>query len=229
MRLKNILLTLCIIFIAGCATPELSLTRQVQEKIESVEVVLSIPQDNLDVTVRQAEGGAGGVLGVLIAAAFDEVRLKRAEKNATPILEASRNYDFRAALSNSMNEKLSRLTKFSIRLPAQLDTVGSNSSKRIAFDHSTASALLFCHVRYWLESGNLNILVQAEIYPKSGELMGFRKTPNDGNPLDEGNAIYRKMFSHSNQAVTPEAIRANLSEGAESIARQLALDLENPL
>ena len=105
--------------------------------------------------------------------------------------------------------------------------IAADSAKRIAFDQSTASAIFFCNVGYRLESGNLIVTVNAEMYPKAEALKKYRNMPEEENPINRGNAIYRKAFAFSQQAVTPETIKANLSEAATKLASLLAADLNH--
>jgi len=60
-------------------------------------------------------------------------------------------------------------------------------------------------------------------------LKQFRNKPEETNPLNIGNVIYRKIFTFTKQAVTPITIKENLSEAATNVARQLAADLNHGL
>ncbi|AOJ85320.1 hypothetical protein WS87_00870 (plasmid) [Burkholderia sp. MSMB0856] len=110
-----------------------------------------------------------------------------------------------------------------------VDAVDSDSQRRIVFDNSSASAILFVDVGYQLQSGNLYISARATMYPKSENLLQFRKKPDETNPLAAGNAIYRKTFNFSKFNVAEVDIKGDLTEGANSIASQLAADLNHPL
>jgi len=229
LNLKAIALTIVVALLAGCATPQISMTKQAQATIERVEVILMIPQNNLDVTVQATEGGGGGFLGVLVAAAFDEARRSKAEKEAAPMLETLRDYDFRIVMLNASTDALIKIDKVKVGIPLCVEVVASDSSKRIAFDQSTASALLYCNVDYRLQSGNLIVTANAEMYPKTEMLKQFRNKPEETDPLNSGNVIYRKTFTFTKQAVAPSVIKESLSEAAANIAHQLAADLNHGL
>ena len=229
MNLRAVALTIVVVALAGCAIPQISLTKQGQEKIDRVEGILTIPQNNLDITVQATNPGNSGLLGALIAAAIDSSRQSSAEQAAAPMLEPLRNYDFRTVMLDASTDALTKIDKVKFAMPLRVEVVASNSVKRIAFDQSTASAILFCNVGYRLESGNLIVTASAEMYPKIDTLKQFRNKPDETNPLDGGNVIYRKTFTFTKQAVTPVTIKESLSEAATNIARQLAADLNHGL
>lgn len=229
LNLRAIALTIVVAVLAGCATPQVSLKKQAQTNIERVDVILTIPQNNLDVTVQATEGGSGGLLGSLLAAAIDEARRSSAEKAAAPMFEPLRDYDFRTVMLNASTDALTKIDKVKVAMPLRVEVVASDSSKRIAFDQSTASAVLYCNVNYRLQSGNLIVTASAEMYPKIEMLKQFRSKPEETNPLNSGNVIYRNTFTFTKQAVTPTVIKEYLSEAASNVARQLAADLNHGL
>lgn len=231
MNLRSIALTMAVTVLAGCATtPQVSLTKQVQANIDRVEGILVIPQNSINVTVEASNPYAvGGVVGALVAVAIDSKRQSIAEKAATPILESLRDYNFRAVMLDASTEELSKIDKVKFAMPLSVKADESELARRAAFDQSTASALLFCNVGYRLESGNLIVTATAEMYPKVDALKQFRIKPNTANPLDGGNAIYRKVFTLAKQAVTPTTVNENLSEAVAEVARQLAGDLNHSL
>lgn len=228
MRFVSVVL-LTTVLLSGCATPQVPLTKQVQSNIGNMNGILVIPQNNLDVTVQATNPGNTGLIGVLVAAAIDSARRNNAQKAATPLLEPLRDYDFRAVMQDSSNNAISKLNTLKLAAPVQIEQIDSGSRKRIDYDQSSASAVLFCNIRYRLESGDLIVTAIAEMFPKATSLMQYRSKPSDSDPLSEGNAIYRKTFMFSKQAVTPENIKEGLNEAANSIAVQLADDLDHAI
>ena len=229
MKLRTLALIIVVTALAGCAAPQFSLTKQAQLNIDRAEGILTIPQNNLDVTVQATNAGNSGLIGALIVAAIDSARRSNAETAAAPMLETLRDYDFRTVMLDATTDALIKIDKVKFGMPLRVEVVASDSAKRIAFDQSTASAILFCNVSYRLESGNLIVVAAAEMYPKVDSLKQFRNKPNETNPLDSGNVIYRKTFTFSKQAVTQNTIRGYLSEAATSVAGQLAADLNHGL
>jgi hypothetical protein len=67
------------------------------------------------------------------------------------------------------------------------------------------------------------------MYPKTEMLKQFRNKPEETDPLNSGNVIYRKTFTFTKQAVAPSVIKESLSEAAANIAHQLAADLNHGL
>ncbi len=231
MNLRSIVFTIVVASLAGCATTsQVPLAKNAQANIERVEGILIIPQNNIEVTVEASNPYAfGGVVGALVAVAIDSRLQLIAEKAATPILESLRDYNFRAVMLDVSIEELSKVDKVKFAMPLSVRAVESQSARRVVFDQSTASALLFCNVGYRLESGNLIVTATAEMYPKIDALKQFRIKPNSTNPLDGGNAIYRRVFTLAKQAVTPTTVIERLSEAVSDVARQLADDLNQSL
>ncbi|SEK13258.1 hypothetical protein [Paraburkholderia diazotrophica] len=221
---------MCLAMLAGCAvSPTMSLTKQEQHELGEVSGTLFIPQNSLMVTVTPTNPGATGLLGALIAAGIDSARRANAESNAAPMFEQLRDYDFRVVMKQASNEAVAKVPDIKFSAPLDVDTVSSSSQKRIVFDKSTASAVLFVEVAYQLQSGSLYASASAVMFPKSDKLMQFRKKPSEADPLDAGNAIYRQTFSFSKQNVTAADIKSGLTEAAQSLAAQLAADLNHPL
>lgn len=211
----------------GCAAPQISLTQQAQTNIDQVQGILTIPQNNLNVTVQATNPGNSGLIGALVVMAIDSARQSRAEEAAAPVLETLRDYDFRVVMLNATNEALAKIDKLKVVMPMRVETIASDSSRRIAFDESSASAILFCNVGYRFETGNLIVSAFAEMYPKKAALKQFRNKPEETNPLEAGNVIYRKTFTFTKQAIAASNIKASLNEAATSIASQLAADLNH--
>ncbi len=227
MQLQRFILLVLFLALTGCATPQVPMSKQVQSGLNQVEGILVIPQNNLDVTVQATNPGNSGLLGALLASAIDSMRRSSAEKEAVPITQPLQGYDFKAVMLGATNEALSKVDKIKITLPVRVENVDSESTARIAFDQSSTSAVLFCKIRYRLESGNLIVTTDAEIYPKLDSLKQYRNKPVETNPLDAGNVIYRRSFAFTKQAIAPEIIRDSLNEAANNIASQLAADLNH--
>lgn len=211
--------------VAGCATPDKSINAPMRAALGGVDGLLLVPQSGLDVTVAPTDGGQGGLLGVLLAAAIDSKREDSARKTAAPILAALGTYDFRAAMARAIDEETARQSRLNVKTPWRLETVDTESQRRGLLDASGASAVLFLRVDYRLESGNVIVTGQALLLPKAANLLAYRVAPKDTNPVDEGNAIYRKRFSFARQNVTADTAAAALDEGARSIATQCLADL----
>jgi len=230
MTFKSLSLILCLTILAGCATtPPMSLTTQEQHNLGPVSGTMFIPQNSLLVTVTPTNAGASGLLGALLVAGIDAARRSAAESDAAPILTQLHDYDFRTVMKTASNEAVGKIQEVKFAAPLDVDTINSSTQKRILFDKSSASAVLFIDVGYRLQSGNLYISANAVMFPKSDKLLAFRKKPNDSEPLDNGNAIYRKTFDYSLMNVGAADIKGDLTEGANSIASQLAADLNHPL
>ena len=219
----------CLALVAGCAVPQIPLTKNIQRNIKSAENVLFIPQNNLDITVAPTNPGAGGLIGALVCVAIDSSRRSKAKKESAPIMQQLQNYDFRTVMLKALSNEIPKVSTIKFNLPIRLETIVSQSQKRISFDQSNASVVLFTHVAYRLESGNLIVNSTVNMYPRTKKMFTFIKNPDDSNPIDNGNSIYRKVFTFTRQAITAKNIRRSLFEGANSLAKQIVADLNHPL
>jgi hypothetical protein len=224
---RFLLAALAVSCLVGCATPPISLTKQAQSNIDRVDGLLTIPQKNIDVTVQATNPGNTGLIGALVMAAVDSSRQSSAKEAAAPVIEALRDYDFRAVMLGALTNELAKVDPVKYSIPQRVEVLKSDSLRRIAFDQSTASAIFFCDVGYRLESGNLIVTVSVDMYPKTDALKQYRYKPEETNPLDNGNVIYKKFFTLSQQAVTPTSIKENMSEAAGNLARHIAADLNH--
>jgi len=230
MNLRNLFLLLSIAALAGCATTRpMSVTQQEQHELGPVAGALFIPQNSLLVTVTPTNPGATGLLGVLVAAGIDAARRSSAENAAAPILEQLHDYDFRAVMKQASDSAVGTLQIIKFSAPLDVETVNSSTQKRIVFDNASASAVLFVDVGYQLQSGNLYVSADAVMYPKANNLLQFRRKPSDSDPLDAGNAIYRKTFKYAKLNVVAADIKGDLTDAANNIASQLAADLNHPI
>jgi hypothetical protein len=227
MFFKKIAFISLLVALTGCAAPQVPITKLAQSNMERVEGVLVIPQSNLDVSVQATNPGNTGLIGALIASAIDSARQSSAEKDAAQILEPIRNYDFRAVMLSASNDALGKIDAVKFALPLRVEVVASDSATRIAFDQSAASAILFCNIRYRLESGNMIVTANAEIYPKAHALKQFRNKANETNPVDAGNVIYRRNFTFTKEAITAATVKEALDEATKNIADQLAADINH--
>jgi hypothetical protein len=230
MNFKIVVLLITLAALAGCATtPPMSLTKQEQVDIGTFNGILFIPQSSLLVTVAPTNAAGAGFIGVLVAAGIDAARRSSAETDAASILAQVKDYDFRTVMSKNSDAELLKVEKVKLNAPLKVEIVNSDTQKRIDFDDSTANSVLFLDVSYQLQSGNLYVNASAVMFPKSKNLLQYRKKPDDLNPLSPGNAIYRKQFNFGKQNVTADQIKDGLTEGATSIASQLSDDLNHGL
>jgi len=215
------------VFLSACATSPVTLTPQLQKGLTSVDTVVYIPQSNLNVDVAASNAGNTGLIGALIMSAIDDNRRAAAKKASVTLIDAVADFDFRGRMTRQLDAEFSRVQSVRLQTPIALETTDSESMRRMAYDRSGATAVLLTNVLYSLQDGKLIIVATAAMYPKAQELMGFRSAPDNSNPLDKGNVIYRKSFSYSKEAITRENIQAGLNEGLSNVAWQLASDINH--
>jgi len=230
---RNLVIIAFTVLLAGCVAAPQSLRQVASERIETVDQVLIIAQSNLDITVTQTNPGASGLIGALLVGAYDEYRRSAARQEAEPIIAALQDVDFRIIMLRAMNTAVTAERRLRYPINTTLESIDSDSTRRVHFSDSSASAVLFTVVSYRLESGNLKISATLEAYPKIAALMPFRQDPDaaqdPGQALTEGNTIYHQRFEFEKQGITGANIEASLTDGTRSIARQIVLDISHPV
>ena len=227
MKLKTLGIMSIAFLMSGCTPPYAPMSKKVQEKIQVVDASLIIKQSNLDITVSSSDNGQGGLIGSLILAGVDAIRRSNAEDAATPIISALQNYNFRSVMFKATNNSLGKLNKFKVNRPIILDKIGSKTVAKIILDSSKANAVMFCNTYYQLQSGDLIVTLDAEMYPKSEALKALRKNADESDPLAIGNHIYKNHFVFTKQGITADNIIEGLNEATKSLADQLVQDLNH--
>lgn len=212
---------------SGCGIKHISLTKNVTDNIKSADAELYIPQKNIIISAGRTSTAGLGLIETLIVLGIDSIRNHSAEKKAAQITEELQNYDFRKIATDTLSERIKDIKTIKINNPIKLHTVYSESNARIAFDQSTACAVTFIIVDYRLESGNLIVRANVQMFPKSKVLFIYREKPNDSNPIHHENAIYRKTFEFIAHSVTKDSIEKSLTEGVFSIAEQIVADINH--
>lgn len=213
-----------VVALGACGTPPKYLTKPEQAALGTVDGIAAVPQATPFVTITPS-GSGGGLAGALIFGIADGIRMANVKKEAVPIIEALQGYDFRAEMLAATKAKVEALSNIKVVVRPTVDTVGTASSMRSAYDGSDANSVLVFVVGYGLISGDLVVEASARIYPKSEDLNKLRPKPNDKDPLDIGNALYSNNMRIVRPSITPANVQANLTEAANQIASQLAADL----
>ena len=213
----------------GCATQPVSLKPDAQSALQSIDSVLLMPKSKIDVSVTTRYHGAG-LIPALLGEYADAKRVESATVEAAPILKELEAYDFTAVFRESWVEQLSMIASPRFLMPPVVDTTALNDAnlginKKANYDRSEATAVLFAKIDHTLQSGTLMITAYVEIYPKSPPLMKFRERPVDGDPMNDGNVIYRNAYTYKKEFVTLNTIKRGLDQGAVDIARQVAADI----
>lgn len=212
-------------WLAACATPDRGLNAPMRAALGSIAGVVLVPQTGLDVTVTPTDGGQGGLLGVLVAAAIDSHRESSARERSGPILKALADHDFRREITQALAEESARQARVPLRGAWRLETVDTDSQRRALLDAATEDAVLFLRVDYKLESGNVVVLARAQLVPRAPALMGHRPSPKEGAPLDEGNALFLRSFRFTQNNVTADNVAAALTAGARNVVSQCLSEL----
>ncbi|WP_347988084.1 hypothetical protein [Methylomonas sp. AM2-LC] len=243
------------VLLNGCAfNGELAMTKQVQEKIEAVDVVLIIPQDQIDIELQNHVNVPGytkftqssveneyplfqkpnqPVVGSGLAASINEAAnqaiLSMDMKELEPIITQLQNYDFRSVVYKNFSSAVPSVQKIKINTPVMLVKSDTSVWRKLWLSQSKSSAVLFVKLEYMLSSKTLNMCLAAEMYPKSNELLKLRKNPDESRPLEAGNRLYRNVFYLNDSNVTSENIKGKLADGSANIIKKLVTDLNTPL
>lgn len=251
MRTAILLLALAILT-SGCH--ERSLTRQQLSTLGKVEVMVCTNQNNLQVdpgtppeperspipatgrvdtsttaTLNRASAGLRNI-GNSIS---HENRRRALESRAAPMVRELATYDFGADLLLAMQIELAKVSSLSVEVRPTVVTTGCSGPMRpILFDQSTASAVLFFAVSYFLRNrGGDHILgfsSQASIFSRTNVLWDARRMPDPSDPVADGNAVYNRLFDYNFTADGRTNLRAVFRQAAHSLAAQLAADLNKP-
>lgn len=223
----------CIVFalfaLTACSSKPIFLKKEACQQIHSIDHVIAVPQNNLDITVTPTNGGSGGVIGVLVASAIDASRRSNAEKQARPIIEELRGFDFRSVMLNAIKTATENSTDFNFDVKSRIENVETDTDKRILVSQSQSNAVLLTIVKYELNTQNLIVTASSSMYPNMKSLEKFKKTPNNDAKITDDDQIYSNVFTFKKQAITAGNIRSSLTESAQHIAKQLISDISTPI
>ena len=227
MRFVKALVLTGSFLLAACATTPVALSPQLQQNLDAIQVVLFSRQTNLEIEVTPGNPGGTGLLGALIVAAVDEARRQKAAQTAAGVVDATRSFDFNSRMAAQLGAELQRTPAIRLHGPIVVEPVDSDSQRRIVYDTSRAPAVLMAGLSYKLIDAKLAVQASVVMYPKSAKLMAFRPKPVSGNPLDDGNAIYRRVFTFTSDQIAPAQVRESLNQGLANVAWQIAADMRH--
>lgn len=224
--LRLFLLAVASSLLVACASPYMSMSKQAYVQVDAMDVVVSVPQTNVDVAVSSSFAGPG-LVGALVGIGIDSIRRANARKDAAPVLETLESYNFRDTVTDAFNNVMGQGTTFNV--PVALETEVATTAKRVNYSQSQADAIMYADVYYRIESQNLIITAEVEVYPKKAALRAFSKKANAAKPMDDDNVIYKQQFTYTKEAITADTIIAGLDEGARDIAYQIHRDVTTPV
>lgn len=226
--LRMFLLAVASSFLAACASPYMSMSKQAYVQVDSMDVVVSVPQTNVDVAVSSSFAGPG-LIGALVGIGIDSIRRANARKDAAPLLETLESYNFRDTVTDAFNNALVQGQGLAFNVPVLLETEVAATAKRVNYTKSKADAIMYADVYYRIESQNLIITADVEVYPKKAALRAFSKKAKVAKPMDDDNVVYKQQFTYTKEAITAETIIDGLNEGARDIAYQIHRDVTTPV
>jgi hypothetical protein len=199
------------------------LSKSEQAAIGTVDAVLMVPAQAPGVTATpSSSSGGGSLLGIFVAAAVDGYRSAKMRSDAAPIVAALQGFDFQAELLKALTEKLGEVPNMKVIVRPTIFQSGNPADAETAYAESTAPSVMLMTVGYEIRSGDLWLSLAMALYPKSDALKQFRPRPNDGQPLDKGNALLHITPVIKTDAVTAANIRAVVQDSIIRLAMAAA-------
>jgi hypothetical protein len=224
MRLRFVALVCAALALAACIeTPRSRLVGTIQlapdarPALGSIEVVVS------QVVVPVTEPARDGVNLPPIQRALAGYDVTGTRQARVPIINnALPTFDYPDDVLKATQQSFARLERAGFRVLPTVARSRSQEDIRAAEAASTADAVLFFNVSYALTASTpIRFYGSLALRPKSQALQKFRPRPNDSDPLDPGNPIFRKSFEVErsiSSAATPEQVKAAFVSAAHELA-----------
>jgi hypothetical protein len=222
MRLRFVALFCAALALAACIeTPRSRLVGSIQlapdarAALGSIEVVVS------QVPVPVTEPARDGVKLPAIQRALAGYDVTGTQQARVPVInKALQTFDYPDDVLKAMQQAFGRLERSGFRVAPTV--ARSREDIRAADAASTADAVLFFGVSYALTASTpIPFYGSLALRPKSQVLQKFRPRPNDSDPLDPGNPIFRKSFEVERSistVATPEQVKAAFVSAAHELA-----------
>jgi hypothetical protein len=232
--------------LGGCS--DRALTRQQMASIAQVDVIVTaapeipfVRQPPADQPAKRppldTSKDAGTVISQAVSNALADASAAQADQQqrlkmvsaASSFLREAGTYDVASEMFMATRQALAKVTLTrATAMPPPLSTL-ADAERRAAYDRSSASAVLFFTIEYaFVEIYGIHYMVQfnavAAMFPKTDGLKQLRRRPDDGDPLADDNAIYRKQFESLIRYRGGDAV-AIFKQAADGFAARLANDL----
>jgi hypothetical protein len=221
----KVLLLIAACFLAACSVdgppaPKTELAADARPALGRMDVIVNESQTQI---YPERMPSPGLTFSSAVAAGFNSAWLKGRSDRVNAALPT---FDYPADVLQATKTAFTRIDRLDIALPADVVRDG-RAGTLAAYEASKADAVLFFGITYLLEEqGWIRFDGWVWLLPKSAALKRFRPQPNDANPLDPGNAIYRKVFRFwKNPGSTPAEIHGVFVQGANTVAAKAAAEL----
>lgn len=140
--------------------------------------------------------------------------------------------DFQSTLTAALQQSLSKLTNVSAAFHRRIITFPSARGMNEAFDRSTANAVLFLDIIYFIDDVGLSLKGEALLFPRSEQLKRFRPKPDESNPTAPGNVIFRQTLERFVPTATinyggPGQLEASIVDAIDNLVMQLVILLDH--
>jgi hypothetical protein len=229
------------------------LTASAADKIKNIDIVLAVPQKEVGVTVSTAKGGmVFGLLGAIIDANVTNARANNAETAIIPIRDSLLNFKAEDSLQGAISHNITSIPWVADSTIKLTNTVTSAEYDKLLLD-SKKSAVLFLKILYSLSTDfkQVRVFGYATLFPNTEELRKMQfDLYKDTSQINETegvktlikNSLYNNVLIYSKTLDVDvvnikdaaaawaendgKRVNAALSEGIESIATLLAIDLK---
>ena len=199
--------------------PPRFLSQPEQSRLESVELIVVLPRSDTAVMVAPP------------TRTHDAVMSRRTER-AAAVDRAMATLDFRSIVTAALRDELAKARHVPVRFERRVVAFPSAQGMAQAFDRSSASAVLFVEVVYFIDHDGLVLKADAGLFPKAQHLKPFRPKPDEANPIARGNALF---FQSSQRTVSwvgidygsPPHLATEITNATAGLAAQLALLLDH--
>lgn len=227
------------VLIGGCAAVHKPLKADLTNQTSNITAFSIIPKNEISINIKakQYTSGGGGLLWIIVDAAINKERDRRAQNRITPLLEATANVDFQTQYWNELEKALAGSHWLKIK---HLDkrTVGyTKKDEKAAIMHPSLTSkeanmpetppFLVLQTFYALSSDSQILFVQTAAYlylnnPKEPDYFGFHTYYSDKVGKDDEDDEKAIALWSANNA---ELYRKALAEGIEQNISMLQLDL----
>lgn len=190
------------LLLSGCAVaPHQPLKAELRDKIGTTEVVVRLPQREINAQIVVSNVSAavgGGLIAALVDAGINSSRTSSAETTVAPLRDALLGYNFDESLRTTLDSGLSTVPKLSAQ-PARVmkDSDDSTYAKQVAA--SSAGAVLLASADYSLSAdfSTAEVGLRAWLMPRSVGLRSASGAPPElptSMSVGLSEALYRNSF-----------------------------------
>ncbi len=228
----SILVSCSLLFCAaGCQEKVFHLRQEARMHIESTDVVLGVPQQEINAGIKQSKLAlytGGGLIPALIDASINDARTKEAEGLMSSLRDEMLNYDYSSVFKEELHQSLMQINWLNVN-SVIIDREVSDDWIQQHLKNSDASNVLFVHSSYQFTPtlGQIVVTSSAKMIPNTEQLYPYKEKPKKtfNDPTKKGNALYRndeiiETINLDLKGVEKEDIVAKCADNNASLVKQ---------